>query len=288
MKKILAGVILALLAGASQAQIAYAIRYDTRNPTNTSYISRFAPPHATEPCMLVMPPITEGAIPFCARMGTAISIAGGQVSVPVTTGQQGIPGPQGQQGVQGIQGQPGQDGVGTPGAPGNTGATGATGDSAYQLAVANGFIGTQPEWLLSLKGSKGDKGDSGAQGLPGTPAPTFNYSAPTARTVAVSTAYQATNPAKPADISISPSCTNNSTLIAASACTMNVRQSSTAGLTCSTGTVVKSWSSTIALGVAITQGNAFPFDLKLPIGGYFILCPTAGTFTIAAVEQTAG
>lgn len=262
MKKILAGVILALLAGAAQAQIAYAIRFDTRNPTNTSYISRFAPPNATEYCMLVMPPITEGAIPFCARLGSAISISGGQVSVPVTSGPQGIPGPQG-----------------------------ATGDNAYQLAVANGFVGTQPEWLLSLKGSKGDKGDkgdTGAQGLPGTPAPTFNYSAPTARTVAVSTAYQATNPAKPADISISPSCTNNSTLIAASACTMNVRQSSAAGLTCSTGTVVKSWSSTIALGVAITQGNAFPFDLKLPIGGYFILCPQAGTFTIAAVEQTAG
>ena len=40
------------------------------------------------------------------------------------------------------------------------------GDSAYQIALENGFVGTEEEWLLSLigpageKGEKGDKGDS--------------------------------------------------------------------------------------------------------------------------------
>jgi hypothetical protein len=52
----------------------------------------------------------------------------------------------------------------------------ASGLSAYQIAVANGFTGTEAEWLLSLKGAKGDtgatgtpgtKGDTGLQGLPG-------------------------------------------------------------------------------------------------------------------------
>lgn len=29
------------------------------------------------------------------------------------------------------------------------------GDSAYEIAVANGFVGTEQEWLASLKGTDG-------------------------------------------------------------------------------------------------------------------------------------
>jgi len=39
--------------------------------------------------------------------------------------------------------------------------------SAYQIAVNNGFVGTEAEWLLSLKGKDGAKGDTGFQGIPG-------------------------------------------------------------------------------------------------------------------------
>ncbi|BAQ02686.1 tail fiber protein [Ralstonia phage RSL2] len=49
---------------------------------------------------------------------------------------------QGPQGIQGVQG--------------NTGATGATGQSAYQAAVAGGFVGTQAQWLASLVGPTGN------------------------------------------------------------------------------------------------------------------------------------
>ena len=44
------------------------------------------------------------------------------------------------------------------------------GESAYQIAVDYGFVGTEEEWLASLKGAKGDagaqgpKGDTGAKG----------------------------------------------------------------------------------------------------------------------------
>lgn len=34
------------------------------------------------------------------------------------------------------------------------------GESAYNIAVKNGFVGTEAEWLESLKGEKGDKGFS--------------------------------------------------------------------------------------------------------------------------------
>lgn len=35
----------------------------------------------------------------------------------------------------------------------------ARGASAYEIAVANGYVGTEEQWLESLKGEKGDKGD---------------------------------------------------------------------------------------------------------------------------------
>jgi len=41
------------------------------------------------------------------------------------------------------------------------------GKSAYEVAVENGFIGTETEWLLSLKGEKGDTGEQGLQGIQG-------------------------------------------------------------------------------------------------------------------------
>lgn len=50
---------------------------------------------------------------------------------------------------------------------------GADGASAYEIAVENGYTGTEAEWLTSLKGQKGErgekgeKGDTGEQGLQG-------------------------------------------------------------------------------------------------------------------------
>lgn len=39
---------------------------------------------------------------------------------------------------------------------------------AYDIAVKNGFEGTEEEWLASLKGDKGDKGDRGEKGETGS------------------------------------------------------------------------------------------------------------------------
>ena len=48
--------------------------------------------------------------------------------------------------------------------PGPQGEKGDPGKSAYQIAVDNGFKGTESDWLASLNGSKGDKGDPGTDG----------------------------------------------------------------------------------------------------------------------------
>src|SRR5690606_21963258 len=45
------------------------------------------------------------------------------------------------------------------------GTQGPPGKSAYEIAVENGFEGTEQEWLESLVGPQGPKGETGAQGV---------------------------------------------------------------------------------------------------------------------------
>ena len=54
---------------------------------------------------------------------------------------------------------------GDPGAKGDSGVAGARGLSAYEIAKAGGYTGTEEQWLESLKGTPGAKGDSGVAGL---------------------------------------------------------------------------------------------------------------------------
>nr|WSZ21125.1 collagen-like protein [Streptomyces canus] len=87
-------------------------------------------------------------------------------------------GPAGSTGAPGSPGAPGADG--SPGAPGADGQDGA---SAYEVAVADGFSGSEAEWLASLvgpagatgatgaAGPKGDTGDTGPQGPEGPQPP---------------------------------------------------------------------------------------------------------------------
>lgn len=89
----------------------------------------------------------------------------------------GPEGPEGPQGPAGNDGAPGTPGAaGADGEDGAPGATGATGKSAYTSAVEGGFVGTEVEWIASLKGAtgdqgiqgpKGDTGDAGADGATG-------------------------------------------------------------------------------------------------------------------------
>lgn len=45
------------------------------------------------------------------------------------------------------------------------GLYGKDGLSAYEVAVENGFEGSETEWLTSLKGEQGEKGDKGDTGI---------------------------------------------------------------------------------------------------------------------------
>lgn len=73
-------------------------------------------------------------------------------------GPPGPPGPQGPAGPQGPKGDPGPQGL--------TGPEGPSGKSAYQIAVDNGFVGTEAEWLESLVGPPGPGGGGGIERYP--------------------------------------------------------------------------------------------------------------------------
>lgn len=87
------------------------------------------------------------------------------------TGPTGATGPAGPTGATGPQGPTGSTGAtgatgpaGDTGPAGSDGAPGADGDSAYAVAVANGFVGTEAEWLTSLIGPQGPEGPPGEGG----------------------------------------------------------------------------------------------------------------------------
>ena len=68
-------------------------------------------------------------------------------------------------GKDGTDGQPGKNGA--DGTNGQDGKDGIDGKSAYEIAIANGFFGTESEWLESLKGSDGKDGTDGQPGKDG-------------------------------------------------------------------------------------------------------------------------
>lgn len=104
--------------------------------------------------------VTTGA----AGSSASASVAG---TAPNQTLNLTIPrGATGSTGAPGAPGTPGEDGQ--DGAPGADGADGA---SAYEVAVANGFVGTEAAWLASLVGPAGADGQDGAEGPEGPEGP---------------------------------------------------------------------------------------------------------------------
>lgn len=90
-------------------------------------------------------------------------------NIPLIIADQGLQGTKGDKGDQGIQG--------IQGVQGEVGVQGVDGESAYEVAVRLGFIGTEVEWrdslqgLPGLDGAQGIQGIQGEQGIPGEQGP---------------------------------------------------------------------------------------------------------------------
>lgn len=85
-------------------------------------------------------------------------------------GKDGAPGPQGIQGIPGPQGPQGPQGE-----KGDTGAAGPAGKSPYDIAVQNGFTGTEAEWINSLQGGIGVDGKDGKSPYIGADGDWYEY-----------------------------------------------------------------------------------------------------------------
>lgn len=122
---------------------------------------------------------------------------------------------------------------------------------------------------------------------------TFNFGDPIARSLALSTAYQANDPTRAALITASTSCTAALSLTAGGTCTLQIRTGTAASLSCSTGTVYATLTNantgTLTVGLGLNQRVGSAATIALRAGSYFILCPTSGTFAVdSVVDQSAG
>jgi hypothetical protein len=91
----------------------------------------------------------------------------GLIGLTGPVGPQGIAGANGIDGAQGLQGEQGPTGP-----QGIAGANGVNGLSAYEIAVQNGYTGTEQQWLTTAivgpQGAQGIQGEQGPQGIVGT------------------------------------------------------------------------------------------------------------------------
>src|SRR6201996_9412787 len=121
------------------------------------------------------------------------------------------------------------------------------------------------------------KGPAGPNGVAGVNA----FSTPNARTLSLATAYQATNTAKPAIVTMNLSSTAGLSLAVGATNTANVVIGATNAVASGTGTVVATYNNSLTgllvVGLAINTASAAPVVIALPTGWFFAIIQTGGT-----------
>ena len=159
-----------------------------------------------------------------------------------------------------------------------------------------GISGAQgPIGATGPQGPAGDTGPTGPQGLTGAtgPAGPTSLGSPNTRTLSLATAYQASNNAKPAIVTINLNSTASLSLTAGTTNTANIVIGSTSAVASGTGTVVATYANsltgTLVVGLAINTQSAYTASFALPSGWYFALIQTGGTVSItSAFDQQVG
>lgn len=209
-----------------------------------------------------------GGAGFMASNGTAWVTNQGPAGTTGSTGATGATGPTGLTGPTGATGVTGPQGpIGNTGPQGVAGATGATGSA----------------------GATGATGPAGADGSAGV----NSFGSPTSRSLSLATAYQATNTAKPAIVTINITSTANLSLSGGTTNSATVLIGSTNGVASGTGTIMCPYSNsstgTLTIGLNTNTISTLSCTVALPTGWYFAIRQTAGTVTItSAFDQQVG
>lgn len=114
-----------------------------------------------------------------------------------------------------------------------------------------------------------------------------------ARSLSLATAYQATDPTKPAVVIINLTSTANFSLTGGTTNTASIIAGSTNAVASGTGSAVGSYTNsntgTIAVGLNQNTAQGDGFTFILPAGWYFAIRQTAGTVSIvSAFDQALG
>lgn len=116
---------------------------------------------------------------------------------------------------------------------------------------------------------------------------------PTARTLSLATAYQATNTAKPAVVTINLSSSAGISIGGGTTNMADIVIGATNGVAGGTGTAIGKYANsntgTLTIGLNIATVQAGPCTFVLPTGWFFAVRQTAGTITItSAYDQAVG
>ena len=156
----------------SRLMISAILLYGTNAWTTPNFISKYDHLYSWDMEGNAQFPADVQATKF---VGNGSQLTGIVTSVNGKTGVvtiESLKGDQGETGPQGPKGDPGEAGPqGPKGDPGDTGDKGAQGKSAYDLWLEAGNVGTEADFLLSLKGNPGETGPQGPKGDPGDTGP---------------------------------------------------------------------------------------------------------------------
>lgn len=150
-------------------------------------------------------------------------------------------------------------------------------------------FGQQAAPVAGPPGPQGPIGLTGATGPQGPGA----IGAPTSRSLNLSTAYQATDPSKPAVLTVNITSTATLTISGGQTNSAEVLIGSTTAVASGTGSAVGRYSNaltgTVLIGVSLDTTQLESFSFALPAGWYFAVRQTAGTVTItSAFDQPIG
>lgn len=165
--------------------------------------------------------------------------------------------------------------------------------SDLATAIAAKFNGIAPR-LLPASGSTGQVlTKASAADYASAWAYGGQHAAPTTRTIAAGTAYQATTTAKSALVTINITSTATISLVAGQTNTADIVIGATNAVATGTGTVIGKYANsntgTLTIGLNLATISAVPFSFALPAGWYFAVRQTGGTIAItSAFDQAIG
>lgn len=160
------------------------------------------------------------------------------------------------------------------------------GSVSYRAATQSPTAHSQIVQGGPTQGAAGSTGSTGAAGVNA-------FGTPNSRSTALATAFQATDPTKPALVNVNLTSTATLSLGGGGTNTATVVIGSTNAVASGTGTTICNYSNTntgaLTIGLNLSTVSATTCSFALPVGWYWAIRQTAGTVTVTSnFDQSVG